>query len=116
MNRPSPGVTQGPFLNSGRSAKTFKSNVRASCPSGPSLRVSIGGQYILLDEAAHMARATVAQIDLVNAMSEELRNRRAVRGDVLVIDWSTGCAIEPEPRGPAEIVPFPQPKRRRKTV
>jgi hypothetical protein len=71
---------------------------------------------ILLDEAEHLARATVAQIDLVNAMSEELRNRRAVRGDVLVIDWSTGCAIEPEPRGPAEIVPFPQPKRSRKTV
>jgi hypothetical protein len=41
MNRPSPGATQGPFLNSGRSTKTFKSNVRASCPSGPSLRVSL---------------------------------------------------------------------------
>ena len=65
---------------------------------------------ILLDEAEHLARATVAQIDLVNAMSEELRNRRAVRGDVLVIDWSTGAALHHD----GDVIPFPQPKRRRK--
>lgn len=61
---------------------------------------------ILLEEAAHMARTTVAQIDLVNQQAE-LCEHRARRGDVLVIDWLTGRAVEFD----AEIIPFPMQRR-----
>ena len=66
---------------------------------------------LVLEEAAHMTRATVAQIDLVNAMNDELHARRSARGDVLVIDWSSGTALSIDE---GNVIAFPQPKRRRK--
>jgi hypothetical protein len=52
-----------------------------------------------IGEAERLALITHTQVDLVlkeaeiaEQMSSELRNRPALRGDVLIIDWATGQA------------------------
>jgi hypothetical protein len=63
---------------------------------------------ILLEEAAHMARATVEQIDLGNQQAE-LCERRAAQGDTLVIDWLTGQALSIDE---GNVIAFPQRRRK----